>query len=26
MILDAKMKASTLPPAFLKTFREALGK
>jgi acyl-CoA thioester hydrolase len=26
MVIDAKMKAATLPPAFLKTFREALGK
>jgi acyl-CoA thioester hydrolase len=26
MVVDAKMKAATLPPAFLKTFREAVGK
>lgn len=26
MVIDAKMRAATLPPAFLKTFREALGK
>jgi acyl-CoA thioester hydrolase len=26
MIVDAKMRAATLPPAFLKTFREAVGK
>ena len=26
MVVDAKMKGATLPPAFLNTFREALGK
>jgi acyl-CoA thioester hydrolase len=26
MIIDAKMKAAALPPAFLKAFREAVGK
>ena len=26
MVIDAKMKPATLPPAFLRTFREALGK
>jgi acyl-CoA thioester hydrolase len=26
MVVDAKMKAATLPPAFLNTFRDALGK
>jgi acyl-CoA thioester hydrolase len=26
MVVDAKMKSATLPPAFLNTFRQALGK
>jgi len=26
MVIDAKMKATPLPPALLKTFREAVGK
>jgi len=26
MVIDARMKAATLPPTFLKAFREAAGK